>query len=320
MHALLLLLLTADPTAVALPGGEGGIGFDDLGYSTALNRVVVPAGRSGRLDLIDPKTNAVESIEGFTSADRFSGGHHQGTTSAEAGHGLLFASDRGKLEVLVIDPAKKKIVSRATLADRPDYVRWVAPLDEVWVTEPHGEAIERFKLKGTTLSRVGHIIVEGGPESLVIDAKRGRAYTHTWKGESVAIELDKHREVARWKNGCKASRGIALDEASGWLFTGCDEGKVTAIDPVHGGKALGSAETGKGVDIIAFDPKRRHLYVPGADAASLTFVQVGKSGELKVLGSAPTAADASCVTTDGAGHAYVCDPEHGRLLVFDDPY
>jgi hypothetical protein len=49
----------------------------------------------------------------------------------------------------------------------------------------------------------------------VIDATRGRAYTHTWTDASVVIDIAKHKEIARWKNGCAGSRGIALDEKRG---------------------------------------------------------------------------------------------------------
>jgi hypothetical protein len=84
------------PIKLALPGGDGGIGFDDLMYSPALHRVLAPAGRTGKLDLIDPKTQKVDSIGGFsTETDKFAGGHGEGTTSADAGGGYIFASDRG---------------------------------------------------------------------------------------------------------------------------------------------------------------------------------------------------------------------------------
>src|SRR6267142_3892860 len=43
-------------TPVELPAGGPGIGFDDLRFSAALKRLLVPAGRSGNLDLIDPAT------------------------------------------------------------------------------------------------------------------------------------------------------------------------------------------------------------------------------------------------------------------------
>jgi DNA-binding beta-propeller fold protein YncE len=232
----------------------------------------------------------------------------------------VFASDRGRGEVAVIDPAAKQIIGTVKLGGGPDYVRWVEPVKEVWVTEPGKKQIEYFALDHGKLVRKGAIAVAGGPESLVVDASRGRAYTHTWDDATVVIELAKHREVARWKNGCKASRGIALDEPRGLLFVGCDEGKATALDVAHDGKLLGTAETGKGVDIIAYSPALGHLYVPGGDSATLTILGVTAAGKLDTLGSVPVAADSHCVAADDAGHAYVCDPKQGALLVVTDPF
>ncbi len=320
MYGLMLLILAVGPTPVELPQGDGGIGFDDLGYSAELGKVLAPAGRTGKLDLIDPKTLAVEAIAGFTDTAPGAKGHGQGSTSASFGSGYLFASDRGAGVVVSIDPKTKKAVSRVSLDSGPDYVRWVEPVKELWVTEPRKKQIEVFALTGNQLSRRTAFTVADGPESLAIDATRGRAYTHTWHGETVAIELKTHKEVARWKNGCEGSRGIALDEAHGWLFVGCEEGKATALDVAHEGKRLGEVATGKGVDIIAYDAKRRHLYVPGGDSSKLSFVAVDEKGALKLLGEADTAEDASCVTSGPSGQVWVCDPKNGRLLLFSDPY
>ena len=52
----------------------------------------------------------------------------------------------------------------------------------------------------------------------------------------------------------------------------------------------------------------------------MTIVNVGPAGELKVLGTVPTAAGAHCVAADDSGNAYVCDPAKGRLLVFEDAF
>src|SRR5262249_22622799 len=130
------------PTKLALPGGDGGIGFDDMMFAPALGRVLAPAGRTGKLDLIDPATGKIESIAGFSSDDKFGGGHGEGTTSADAGGGLIFASDRGRTEVAIIDAKSQKILGHQKLAGGPDYVRWVEPKKEVWVTEPGKKQIE----------------------------------------------------------------------------------------------------------------------------------------------------------------------------------
>ncbi|MGZ3407068.1 MAG: YncE family protein [Polyangia bacterium] len=329
MRTILVLLLSWSlaPAAragepIPLPDGAGGIGFDDMLYSPALGKVLVPAGRTGRLALIDPRTRAVTTVDGFSKAAASGEGHGAGTTSADAGAGFLFASDRNLHVVDIIDPAARRIVGSVKLGGGPDYVRWVEPLGEVWVTEPNKKSIETFRFDRAAtppaLTRLGAIEIADGPESLVIDAPRGRAYTHTWHDHSVAIDLKSHRVVATWANGCKGARGIALDGARGWLFVGCDEGKATCLDAAHDGKLLGSVTTAKGVDIIAWSPKSNHLYVPGGDDALLSIVAVGTGGALTVVGSAKTAADAHCVATDDAGHAYVCDPKGGRVLVVDD--
>ena len=314
--------LAAEPAEpIALPGGQGGIGFDDMRWAPALHAVLVPAGRTGRLALIDPKSGKVDTIAGFTTSAASGEGHGAGSTSADAGGGLLFASDRNRRVVDVIDPGQKRIVASVALAGGPDYVRWVEPLGEVWVTEPSKKQIEFFRLArdgGPHLVRVGAVAVPDGPESLAVDAARGRAYTHTWHDRTLAIDLKSRRVVARWDNGCQGARGIALDERRGWLFVGCEEGKAVALDVAHDGKRLGSVPTGKGVDIIAWSPARGHLYVPGGDSATLSVVAVDARGGMRVVATLPTAPDAHCVAADDAGHAYVCDPTHGRVLRFSD--
>src|SRR5947199_3920280 len=65
-------------TAIPLPDGRPGIGFDDLRFSPVLGRVLAPAGRTGNLDLIDPVSHAVTAIGGFSTGIAFLGGHDEG--------------------------------------------------------------------------------------------------------------------------------------------------------------------------------------------------------------------------------------------------
>ena len=90
--------VTLNPTdlraaAVPIPGGAGGIGFDDMFYDSGLGKLVDPAGGTGNLDLIDPDTLKVTTIPGF-SVDTEATGHSAGSTSVASAHGLLFALDR----------------------------------------------------------------------------------------------------------------------------------------------------------------------------------------------------------------------------------
>jgi hypothetical protein len=314
------------PTSVALPNGAQGIGFDDLRFDTALGLVLAPGGGTGNVDLVDPKTGAVTAIAGFSRTGGGGVGHSHSVTSIDGGEGWLFATDRTARALVVIDPRARKIVGRAPLAGGPDYVRYVAATREVWVTQPGDARIEVFTLSQPSKNEppapahAAFIPIRGGPESLVMDGKRGRAYTHRWKRDTLAVDLRTRQIVATWPAGCGAPRGIALEEVRGFLMVGCDGGEATVLDVDHDGKLLSTAASGRGVDIIAYDAGRRHLYLPGADSATLAILGVSNAGALALLGTLPTVAGAHCATTDGAGNVYVCDPARGRLLVIRDPY
>jgi len=310
-------------TVIALPDGAGGIGFDDMGFARELRKVIVPAGRTGNLVLIDPDTRAITAIPGFTKSAG-GAGHGDGTTSAEEGAGLLFASDRSAQRLEVIDPSTATIVAEAPLAGGPDYVRFVAATREVWVTEPSSKQIEIFSLPVQGEPRptsAGFIKFDDGPESLVIDNTRKRAYAHQWGSKSHAVDLASRKIVATWDNGCSGSRGIALDEKKGILFVGCEEGKAVALDVEHDGRVLGSLSPGvSGVDIIAYNASLGHLYLPGESSGSLAILAVSPSGALSTLAIAQAASGSHCVSTDDRGNVWVCDPEHGQVLVYADGF
>ena len=323
VRSLFLILVAAAPAcaqsfsgeAIAIANDGKGIGFDDLRYSSSLHRVLIPAGRTGSIVLIDPSSCAKTAITGLSTEESYGGGHGEGTTSVDEGEGALYATDRTAQEVVVINPATRTITARTKLASGPDYVRYVAPTHELWVTEPDSDRIEIFSI--SPLKHAAFISVAGGPESLVIDARGNRAFTHLWSGSSVVIDLRSRRITAKWPNGCEGSRGIAYDDRSQFLFAGCAEGKAVVMDVAHGGKVLATARSGSGVDIIDYDPARRHLYFPAGRSATLTIFSVAATGALSELSTTPIVRGSHCVATDGKD-AYVCDPNGGRILIVRD--
>lgn len=312
---------TSSPALMKIPGGAHGLSFDDIGFSHTLNRVLVPAAQTGNLVLVDPADNRLTVLHDVTPSDAGAGGHHDaGTTSSSYGLGMLFASDHPQQQLLAVDPHSGKVLARIALAGQPDYVRYVAQLQQVWVTEPHAKQIERFAVTAgakPAFRRVGVVPVPHGPESLLIDNATGMAYSNQWQNHTVVIPLT-HPHVANvWPNTCKGSRGLALDGAQHTLFVGCAEGKVVALDLARNGAVISSAPTGMGVDIIAWNPVLHHLYAPGAISKTLTVLSFNgaKLQQLQVL---PAATRSHCVTTDGRSMVYVCDPNAGALLVYRD--
>jgi len=319
---------------IAIPGGEAGVGYDDVQYAPVLRRVLVPAGRTGTLALIDPATGAVTTIGGFTGASSYRGGHGQGTTSAAeltGWPGFVVATDRGATALRVVDARAGKLTQTVKLAAPPDYVRVVATSREVWVTEPARKQLEVLRIQGTDAPRLvaaETISVPDGPESLAIDATRGKAYSHGWKDHSFAIDLTTRKVVTSWANGCRGARGIALDEGRGLLFAGCAEGKATVVDlATH--KLVATAGTGPDVDSIAYAPTSGHaagagrLYVPSGGSAQLWILGVGTGGTLTMLGTLPTARDAHTVAVVPGAHGspslFVGTPEHGAVLRLAEP-
>ena len=310
--------LSAQP--LALPDAGGAIGFDDLQFSPTLHKVIVPGGRTGKLYLIDPDSKEVDAIGGFSSQGESEGGHGEGITSADVGHGGIFVTDRTSKTLNLVDPQSKKILAVAKLAAGPDYVRFVPETNEVWVTEPRVAQIEVFSLPEHGFPRPEHaasIAIPGGPESLLIDGKRGRAYANLWTDTTIAIDLHKRTIVQRWPNGCHGSRGLAIDYDRGFIFVGCEEGKLESLNLADGHR-LGEAVAGSGVDIIAYNPKLHHAYLPGEESATMAVIDISSTGTGKVLGTVAVAKGSHCVAVDDRDNAYVCDPQAGQLLMFHD--
>ncbi len=298
-----------------------GLGFDDMTYAASLHRVLVPAAQSGALALIDPENQHLSEWPHVVPSG--SGPDHDdaGSTSAAVGLGLVFVSDHQDQAVVALDARTHHEVARARLASGPDYVRYVAPLHQVWVTEPGASQIERFAVTSgdqPTITRIGATKVKGGPESLVIDAHSGVAYTNQWKDHTVQISLQHPHVTATWPNTCEGSRGLALAPDQGLLFVGCKEGKVVALRPSRHGKVVSHAKVGAGVDIIAWNKSLKHLYAPGARSATLSVLKLGPHDALTRVATVPAARHSHCVTTDGRDHAYVCAPLTGSVIVYTD--
>jgi len=307
-------------TDVPIPGGESGIGFDDLVFSSELHKVLVPAGHTGKIYLIDPVSFAMTNIGGFSSSAAFQKGRDIGISSADEGEGFIFTVDHGRHELEAVDLKSGIVAASIDLAGDADYVRYVKEDHEVWVTLPHNKQIKIFKFLGgdhPVLKAIALMMVTDGPESLVIDHLRGRAYTNLGH-DAAAIDLGSHAIVARWPNECTKSRGDALDEQKGFLFVSCGEGKAVVFDLNQGYKEISNLSTDPAPDVISYNTKLSHLYFTSSKNATLSVLGVSPQGKLSLLGQAPAGKRAHCVVSDDQNNIWVCDPPHGQLLRYKD--
>ena len=314
----------AESTPVPLPDGAPGIGFDDLQWSAALDRVIVPAGRAGYVGLLDPRSNRVTRLGELSATDAYAGGHGFGATSAIEAEGLVYAIDRTAMELVQLDPSTGDAHAAVALGASPDYVRFVPATRELWVTEPTAQRFEIFALDDGTppaLTLAGELGVSGGPESMVVAPDGTTAYTNTFAGETLRIDTVARSEDARFDNGCVISLGLAIDETGERLFVACGEGEAKSLDAVEG-SVLSTLVASGGLDVIAYSSALQHLYLNGSDVGVLTVAGVADDGTLTELATVATApsSGSSCVASDAYADIWVCDANAGQLSKIVDDY
>lgn len=302
-----------DPAAQAipLPGGAGGIDFDDLHFAADMGRVVVPGGEAGAV-LVDPESMEVAAL-----------GSGDAVQSADAGGGLVFALHRGDDSLAVLDAESGASLGSTPVGGGADYVRYVGSRNEVWVTEPGSGRIEVFALPADgdpVPASDGFVTVGGGPEGLAIDDARGLAYAHRFSGELVVIDLAARSVTDAWDTGCGDAHGIpAFDSERGLVFAGCRDAEVVVLDATSGAVLDRHAMDG-GATILAYSSALGHFYLRGDPGQTVEILAVADDGALSSLGEVEAGLDGHCAQADGAGHFFVCDARRGQLLRFTDSY
>ncbi len=325
---LIMLLASALVTATAkaaataydvrmlpLPGAsESGISMDYIAYDPATNTVWVPAGNSGRVDVVDVATGNVRDITGFKTVEMGTGDRKRmaGPSGLTIGAGTVYIGNRGDSSVCAVDSRTLARGACHTLDSSPDGLAYVASAKEVWVTTPRDKSVRI--LDAVTLAEKAKLTFDGNPEGFAVDLARHRFYTNLEdKDLTLAIDLKSHKTVATWKPGCgeDGPHGLRLDEKAGQLFVACSA-RAEVLD-VHDGKILSSAETGDGVDDIDYWPATHELFVGAAKAAELTILHVDGHGKLTVAAKVPTKAGARNPAVARGGIVYLAHSGREKL-------
>jgi hypothetical protein len=305
--------------AIAPPVGEpvalaGNVaGFDDLGYSAALGRVLVAPLGAAAAYLVDPETLAVTEIGGLPA----------GSASITEGDGFVFVADRQASTVVILDPAAGTVVGTFDLGSRPDYLRYFAPAAELWVTEPGEDRIEVLGFTAgspPSLAHLANIDVADGPEGLVFDVSRGRAYAHA-SGDLAVIDVAARTEMDRWTTECDGSHGIpVVDEARGLIFAGCAATGGAAVLDANSGTLLAGYEVGVGESLLAYAPALGHFYLRGDPGAGVDILAICDGGGMTALGKATSPQLGHALVADDRGAVWGCDAQTGEILRYKDPY
>ena len=307
--------------AIALPNAPaGGVSMDYIAYDRAHHRVWVPAGNTGRVDVVDSVDQRVVSIGGFVTAEMERHGNKRtvGPSSATVGDGMVYIGNRGDSGVCAIDAVSLRLNGCVTLTSMPDGLAYVRATKEVWVTTPRDQSIVILDVSDAAAPKIaGKIALDGEPEGYVVDEGRGVFYTNLEdKDRTLTIDTKSRQVVKNWASGCgeDGPKGLALDRARDFLFVAC-AASVKVVDAGHDGQGLSQLATGDGVDDIAYVEERHELFAGAGRAAQLTVAGVDTRGNLTAKDVLPTAKGARNAVATEAGVAYLTDGPEGKILV-----
>ena len=314
-----------------LPGSQGLLMLDYFAYDHASQRLWVPAGNTGSVDIIDTVTDHVKRVEGFTVAQVEMRGKLRpvGPSSVAIGDGEVYIGSRADSKICVIDATTLErgdcitfAPPAAGMAAAPDALIYIARTRELWVTSAapaFGISASERAIKIFSASRAdkltfsGKIPLPGSAEGYATDNLHGRFYTNLEEtGQTAVIDVRKRTIVSRWPS-CAHASGIAVDSKRDLVFVACSD-HVIVLDTAHQGRIAGSIATGAGVDNIDYSEDTGLLYVAAAEAAQLTIARIGVARRPTLVAQIPTAKGARSVVAGANGCAYLIDPLGGGML------
>jgi DNA-binding beta-propeller fold protein YncE len=308
-------------SSIALPGApHDGVLLDYLAVDRPRHRVWVPAGGTGRVDVIDTKTQELHPVLNFPTAEVERQGRKRtvGPSSATIGDGFVYVGNRADSSVCAVDATTLARGGCVTIPASPDGIAYVASRREVWVTTPRTKSI--YILDASTPSTpklAGNFTLEGEPEGYAVDDTHGAFYTNLEdKDRTLRIDLKTRKVTSTWLPACgeDGPKGLAIEPAEQLLVVACPD-HIEVMDAGKEGKILSKLDTGAGVDNIDYLASTRSIYVAAGGAATITIAHLDQKGALAQTGARATAKGARNAVVTNDGIAYVADGPEGKVLV-----
>jgi DNA-binding beta-propeller fold protein YncE len=186
---------------------------------------------------------------------------------------------------------------------------------KVYVDEDDGTHIWIFD--GATMKLEGSVEIKGAPEWIQYDGDTHMIYQNIKKPNILQVVDPATSKVVKEyvQEGVEGPHGLAIDEATGKLFSGGKNGKLAQIDAATG-KIDCIVDIAKGVDQVSYDEKLKRIYC--ACGSEISVVQYA-DGMLKSLGSIAAPKGAHTVAIDSKSHdvwVSYADADHSYLKSF----
>jgi len=280
--------------------GDGGT--DYVSVDAATGRVFVS--RSTHVMVVEGATGKVLGDIPNTP------GVHGVGIAPKAGHG--FTTNSGDQTVTMFDLKTLAVVKQIKVGPGLDGVMYDEPDDKIILTNhsrPIGTLTAIDPTSGDIVATVE--LEDNAPEGAAADGK-GRIFVNNESKNTIqVIDVKTWKAVASWPLApCDGPTGIAYDNASNRIFSGCN--KTSVVVDASTGKVVASIANGTRVDALGWDPARKLILIPNGGEGNVTVVHQDAPDKYSVVGTVATFAGAKTITVDPSTHnAYLFQPERG---------
>jgi hypothetical protein len=152
---------------------------------------------------------------------------------------------------------------------------------------------------------------DNSPEGAAADGKGHIFVNNERKGTIQVIDVKTWKATASWPVApCEGPTGIAYDEASNRIFSGCSNTSVV-VNP-DDGKVVATIKNGTRVDALGWDPGKKLIYIPNGGEGNVTVVHQDSPDKYTVVDTVTTVPGAKTIAVDPKTHnAYLFQPERG---------
>ena len=277
---------------VALPGGA--TRFDYQWVDPGSRRLYIAHLGADSLLVFDLRAQKVAGeVAGLPSV--------HGVVAAPERH-LVFATVTGDKTLAIIDDRTLTVRARVPAGEYPNGLAFDPKTEKVFVSNNSGPGIGVVDV--TKAKPLPSIDIGGGAGNSQYDPVTGRVFVAIHKAAAIAeIDPVAGRLVARHPlSGVKTCHGLVVAAAARRAFAACGGDHPVLIElDLDGRRQIGSHDLPPQVDVLAFDPGLRRLYVSSSTGTASVF-ELGGEGTLRALGRGFVGPNAHTVAVDPESH------------------
>jgi len=237
-------------------------------------------------------------------------GVHGAGIAPKAGHG--FTTNSGDQTVTMFDLKTLAVLKQIKVGPGLDGIMYDEPDDKIILTNhsrPIGTLTAIDPVSGNIVATVE--LEDNSPEGAAADGRGHIFVNNEGKNSIQVIDVKTWKAVASWPLApCDGPTGIAYDQATNRIFSGCN--KTSVVVDATSGKVVATIANGNRVDALGWDPGRKLIYVPNGAEGNVTVAHQDGADKYSVVATVETVPGAKTITVDSKTHnVYLFQPERG---------